>query len=184
LCVHFFIATLFSTALNHTSSMSQKISEPAYIEVLEEFTALTAGRKQLSVKELTDLRRYVKSKTDLSQKDDDLTDKQQVWKSVYYQLDAQLQEVLRVEQKTEVDMLEGKLESLSRLEKALELKLKKTGPKDHGKLVFYLFLIGGFILSWILTASFYLSLLVAAALSIVALLIGTPIMQSFFQQVI
>lgn len=151
-------------------------------KVMKEFNSLGGARQNLNTQDIADLRKHAKFRTDLSLPKDELSEEQKVWKILYQTLDKQMGDMLGVEKKAETDHLEGEIENLNLIKKGLELKMKKDGGKDNGRAIFYIFLIGGFFLSWILIGSFWWALILGFISSVIGLIIGASIFESTYSQ--
>ncbi len=148
-------------------------------KVMKEFNALGGARQNLTAQDIAELRKHAKLRTDLSLPEDELSEEQKVWKILYNTLDQQLGKMLGEDEKAKVDSLIQDMDNLTTVKKALELKMKRQGSnKDHGQLIFYTFLIVGFLLSWILTGSFLWAVVIGLFSAFLGLLIGATILES------
>ncbi len=163
--------------------MSKKTTNNTAVEkVMKEFNALGGARQNLTTQDIADLRKHAKLRTDLSLPEDELSDEQKVWKIIYTTLDENLEKMLGTKEKMNVDHLVQEMENLTTIQKALELKIKRHGDKDKGRFIFYLFLIAGFLLSWIFTNSFWWAVVLGLLAALIGLFIGSSIFESGYSQ--
>jgi hypothetical protein len=148
-----------------------------YKKAIEEFRDLTGARQKFSTNEIFDFRNYAKLRTNLKLPEDELSGEQKAWKIMYLSFDKQLEEMLGTEKKLEVDNLSHEVENLGEVQKALQLKIKRHGEKDNGILIFWVFLISGFLLSLLLTNNLFLAIVLGLCSSFVGLLVGATLFE-------
>lgn len=81
-------------------------------KVIHEFETLIVGRDNLSVQETHELQGYVKARTNLKKKDEELTNEERAWKTIYQMLDNELGEKLDPDDKNNLDILRDKMDQL------------------------------------------------------------------------
>jgi hypothetical protein len=121
-------------------------------------------------------------RTDLSLPEDELSEEQKAWKILFNTLDKSLEDMLGLEKKEEIDNMLQEMDNLKTIQKALELKMKRHGVKDNGRLILYIFLIVGFLLSWVLTGSFLWGVVLGLLAALIGLIIGASIFESSYSQ--
>ena len=89
-------------------------------KALKEFQSLLQGRQSLTVKDAHEIRRYAKTRTRLDVDWEKLTGEERGWRTIYYELDKQLAEVLGPEEKREMDSMEAQIEAGQAVAAALE----------------------------------------------------------------
>jgi hypothetical protein len=91
-------------------------NDAEYAKVLEkvthEFGTLIAGRDNLSIQETHELQGYVKARTNLKKKDEELTNEERAWKTIYQTLDNAIGEKLGSDEKKNLDVLRDKMDQL------------------------------------------------------------------------
>jgi hypothetical protein len=97
-------------------------------KVAEEFETLTAGRENMTVKEMLDVRDYARLRTDLSKADTELTNEQGAWKMTFGLIDDQLGKSLTPEQKRNIDTAQEEFFVVAEAQDAT-MDFAKTGAR-------------------------------------------------------
>ncbi|MDD4902825.1 MAG: hypothetical protein PHE24_06890 [Patescibacteria group bacterium] len=99
------------TSLKNVLPEDQGAAQRAY----DEFTAITLGKKEMTMKELYELKLYAKKRTDIEKSDDQLTPDQVVWKTIHGSIEKMLVEHMKPEEKENLDNLQNEMDSLDQL---------------------------------------------------------------------
>ena|SRR3989344_5489928 len=89
----------------------QEVAQRAY----DEFEALTLGKKEMTMKDLYELKLYAKKRTDIEKSDDELSPDQIVWKALYGSIEKMLIENMKPDEKENLDKLQNEMDSLGEL---------------------------------------------------------------------
>ena len=84
----------------------------ALIKVREEFRVLTAGKPNMDVADVIELREYIRKRTDLEKADENLTPEQKAWKLLFYSVDEELSKTLGKDEKIKLDSLRLQIKQL------------------------------------------------------------------------
>jgi hypothetical protein len=92
----------------------------ALAKVLEEFDILTAGKANMTIEETIEFREYIRKRTNLEKRDENLTPEQKAWKHVFYSLDEELTKNLGKDDKENLDKLRLQMNQLDLLSKNVD----------------------------------------------------------------
>ncbi len=81
----------------------------------DEFEAITLGKKEMTMKDLYELKIYARKRTDITKNDDELSPEQIVWKALYSSVEKLLVENLKPEVRENLDNLQNQMDSLGEL---------------------------------------------------------------------
>ena len=112
------------------SPEEQAAAQRAY----DEFEVLTLGKKEMTMKELYELKLYAKKRTDLEKTDDDLSPDQIVWKTLYNSVEKMLNENMKPEEKANLDKLQEQMDSLGALSDSVN-KIVPLGQQIETELI-------------------------------------------------
>jgi len=155
-----------------------KAAKEAQDKVMREYNTLAAGKENISVKELYELRRHVRQKTNLDKSSEELSDEQKVWRELYLKLDGALEKAVGSAEKLKIDKLENDLELSRSIDRALKNPDTKD-KKDYGPYIIFLALLLGSIVAGIITRNILLSILYGTILSVIAFFISAFLFDSF-----